>query len=157
MQWLTLLTPSAGGTSSIPGWGTKIPHARRHLSPRASTTEPRHSRAHVPQRARALRRKHLPDATNLLSAATKTQCCQISVFLKNKTSTATYQLRDLGQLILNVPQPSLLYYLGIFGLHVTENPTQSGFNKKSFVVHLMGPRVSNQIPELIMLLLISLG
>ena len=29
-QWLRLHTSNAGGTSSIPGWGTKIPHAMRH-------------------------------------------------------------------------------------------------------------------------------
>ena len=27
LPWLRLCTSSAGGTSSIPGWGTKIPHA----------------------------------------------------------------------------------------------------------------------------------
>ena len=26
VQWLRLYTPTAGGTGSIPGWGTKIPH-----------------------------------------------------------------------------------------------------------------------------------
>ena len=27
IQWLRLHVPSAGGTGSIPGWGTEIPHA----------------------------------------------------------------------------------------------------------------------------------
>ena len=27
VQWLRLHTPDAGGTGSIPGWETKIPHA----------------------------------------------------------------------------------------------------------------------------------
>ena len=26
VQWLRLRAPNAGGTGSIPGWGTKIPH-----------------------------------------------------------------------------------------------------------------------------------
>ena len=30
---------NAEHTGSIPGWGTKIPHAVRQLSPRATTTE----------------------------------------------------------------------------------------------------------------------
>ena len=30
VQWLSLHTPNAGGTGSIPGWGTKIPHTARH-------------------------------------------------------------------------------------------------------------------------------
>ena len=29
VQWLRLQTSTAGGTSSIPGLGTKIPHAMR--------------------------------------------------------------------------------------------------------------------------------
>ena len=29
VQWLRLHTSTAGGTGSIPGWGTKIPHAER--------------------------------------------------------------------------------------------------------------------------------
>ena len=36
-------TPSdAGDAGSIPGWGTKLPHATGQLSPRAATTEPAH-------------------------------------------------------------------------------------------------------------------
>ena len=30
VQWLRLCTPTAGGTSSIPGQGTKIPYATQH-------------------------------------------------------------------------------------------------------------------------------
>ena len=30
---------NAGDTGSIPGWGTKIPHAMGQLSPHAATTE----------------------------------------------------------------------------------------------------------------------
>ena len=33
---------NAGDTGSIPGQGTKIPHATGKLSPRATTTEPGH-------------------------------------------------------------------------------------------------------------------
>ena len=40
---------NAGDAGSIPGRGTKIPHAAGQLSPHASTTELAHSRAHVPQ------------------------------------------------------------------------------------------------------------
>ena len=52
-----------GDTCSIPGWGTKIPHAVGQLSPRATTKEPeRHNyRAH---------------ALWSLGAATKTQYSQ---------------------------------------------------------------------------------
>ena len=32
---------NAGDVGSIPGWGTKIPHAAGQLSPRATTGEPR--------------------------------------------------------------------------------------------------------------------
>ena len=30
VQWLQLHAPNAGGMGSIPGWGTKIPHATQH-------------------------------------------------------------------------------------------------------------------------------
>ena len=30
VQWLRPHTSSAGDTGSIPGWGTKIPHATQH-------------------------------------------------------------------------------------------------------------------------------
>ena len=33
VQWLRLWASNAGGTGSIPGWGTKIPHATRHDPP----------------------------------------------------------------------------------------------------------------------------
>ena len=36
------LLSNAGDVGSIPGWGTKIPHAVGQLSPCATTTEPRH-------------------------------------------------------------------------------------------------------------------
>ena len=40
---------NAGDASSIPGQGTKIPHARGQLSLYTTTTEPTCSRAHMPQ------------------------------------------------------------------------------------------------------------
>ena len=42
---------NAGDAGSIPGRGTKIPHATRQLSPCVTTTELTHlnERAHVPQ------------------------------------------------------------------------------------------------------------
>ena len=40
---------NAGSEGSIPGWGTKIPHATEQLSLRATTTEPIHSGARAPQ------------------------------------------------------------------------------------------------------------
>ena len=46
---------NAGGAGSIPGQGTKIPHAMGQLSPRAATTEPTCSGAHAPQLERSLR------------------------------------------------------------------------------------------------------
>ena len=30
VQWLGLHASTAGGTGSIPGWGTKVPHAAWH-------------------------------------------------------------------------------------------------------------------------------
>ena len=39
---------NAGNLGLIPGWGTKIPHAAGQLSPRATTTEPKHSREKSP-------------------------------------------------------------------------------------------------------------
>ena len=59
---------SAGDMGSIPGRGTKIPHATGQLSPRATTRE-------MPapqQRARLLQRKMLHATTKIPCAATKT-------------------------------------------------------------------------------------
>ena len=39
----------AGDASSIPGWGTKTPHAAGQLSPRAAATEPELAGARRPQ------------------------------------------------------------------------------------------------------------
>ena len=33
VQWLRLHASNAGGAGSIPGWGTKIPHAARRIPP----------------------------------------------------------------------------------------------------------------------------
>ena len=45
------LPSNAGDAGSIPGWGTKIPHATRQLSPHTTTTELGYlnERARVPQ------------------------------------------------------------------------------------------------------------
>ena len=43
------LPASAGYTGVTPGPGSKIPHAVGQLSPRATTTEPAHPRAHALQ------------------------------------------------------------------------------------------------------------
>ena len=40
---------NAGDVGSIPGWGTKIPHAVEQLSPWATTTEPKCSGVHALQ------------------------------------------------------------------------------------------------------------
>ena len=45
------LPASEGDTGSIPGLGTKIPHATGQLSLCASTAEPTHSGAHTPPTA----------------------------------------------------------------------------------------------------------
>ena len=45
------LPASEGDTGSIPGPGTKIPHATGQLSLYASATEPTHSGAHTPPTA----------------------------------------------------------------------------------------------------------
>ena len=62
---------NAEDTGSIPGRGTKIPHAAGQLSPRATTTEPVCSGAHEPQLERSPR-----SAMKSLRAATKTQRSQ---------------------------------------------------------------------------------
>ena len=46
---------SAGDVGSIPGQGTKIPHAAGQLSPRIATTEPMCSGARRPQLKRSPR------------------------------------------------------------------------------------------------------
>ena len=48
------LPSNAGDKGSIPGQGTKIPHAMGQLSPCATTTEPTCSGARVPQLERSL-------------------------------------------------------------------------------------------------------
>ena len=48
-QVVKSLPCNAGDVGSVPGWGTKIPHAAEHLSPCATATELVLSRAHVPQ------------------------------------------------------------------------------------------------------------
>ena len=59
---------NAGDTGSIPGQGTKIPHAAGQLSPRVATTEPMCSGACTPQLERS------PcTATKSPCAATKTR------------------------------------------------------------------------------------
>ena len=35
VQWLRIWLTKAGEADSIPGWGTKIPHAREQLNPHA--------------------------------------------------------------------------------------------------------------------------
>ena len=39
VQWLRLHTPNGGGTGSIPGWGTKIPHATQHAQKKPKKTK----------------------------------------------------------------------------------------------------------------------
>ena len=41
--------PSAGDVRSIPGRGTRIPHAMGQLNPQTTATEAAHSRVHTPQ------------------------------------------------------------------------------------------------------------
>ena len=47
------LPSNAGDTGSIPGRGTKIPHAMGQLSPRVTTAKPARSGACVPQLERS--------------------------------------------------------------------------------------------------------
>ena len=63
------LPSNAGDASSIPGQGTKIPHAVGQLSLCAVTTEPARSGAHEPQLERS---PHA--ATKSPRATTKTRC-----------------------------------------------------------------------------------
>ena len=65
---------NAGDVGSIPGQGTKTPHAVGQLSPRATTTElvrlnertrvPQNYRAHVPRSPRATTRERKPTCHN---------------------------------------------------------------------------------------------
>ena len=45
---------NAGDAGSIPGQGTKIPHAAGQQGQHTTTTEPAHSGAHAPQLERSL-------------------------------------------------------------------------------------------------------
>ena len=38
VQWLGLHAPTAGGTGSIPSWGTKSPHATEHSQKKEDKT-----------------------------------------------------------------------------------------------------------------------
>ena len=62
-----------GDAGSIPGWGTKIPHAEGQLSTRTTTTEPARSGARVQQLERSLH-----TTTKSPRAATKTLHSQIN-------------------------------------------------------------------------------
>ena len=39
VQWLRLHASNAGGAGSLPGWGTKIPHAPQHGSAKKKRNE----------------------------------------------------------------------------------------------------------------------
>ena len=60
---------NARDAGSIPGQGTKIPHAAGQLSPRTAATEPVHSGVHAPQLKRSPRA-----SMKRTCAASKTQC-----------------------------------------------------------------------------------
>ena len=64
---------NTGDVGSIPGRGTKIPHATGELSPCAATTEPTRSGARMPQLERSPR-----TATKSPCAAAKTRRSQIN-------------------------------------------------------------------------------
>ena len=71
------LPSNAGDAGSVPGRGTKIPHALGQLIPRAATAR---SGAHVPQLARSPQ-----NATKILCAAIKMQHSKINkIILKNE-------------------------------------------------------------------------
>ena len=78
---------NAGDAGSIPGQGTKIPHAAGQLSLRATTTEPAHlnKRARVPQTtepprpgacAPQLEKTHTPQLERSPCAAMKDTVCR---------------------------------------------------------------------------------
>ena len=46
IQWLRICLPVQRNSGSIPGQGTRIPHAIEQLSLGVMTTEPQHSRAY---------------------------------------------------------------------------------------------------------------
>ena len=64
------LPSNAGDVGSIPGWGTKIPHAAGQLIPRVTTTETAHSGACAPHLERS---PHA--ATKSPCTATKDPAC----------------------------------------------------------------------------------
>ena len=73
VQWLGIcLAMPCNDTGSIPGWGTKIPHAMQQLSPHTATTEPTSPHLESP----CASTKILHDAEKILHAATKAQHSQ---------------------------------------------------------------------------------
>ena len=74
VQWLKNQSCNSGDIGSVPGWGTKIPHAVEQLSLPATATEPRCSGTHVTQlqRVHVLQQKMPHVATKILHAETKT-------------------------------------------------------------------------------------
>ena len=81
------LPANTGDVGSIPGWGTKIPHAARQLNPRATTTELAclNERARVPQTTEPMRpggcattreeKTHTPQLERSPRAAMKDPAC----------------------------------------------------------------------------------
>ena len=90
---------NAGDVGSIPGRGTKFPHAAGQLSPCAAATEPTQSRAHVPQLESlhattaepAHSGAHAPQLESLCAAATEPAHSRARV-LQRKISRATIMI-----------------------------------------------------------------
>ena len=112
---------NAGDAGSIPGQGTKIPHATGQLSLRAATTEPVHSGAHTPQleslhvattepvrsRARTPQPERSPRASmKIPCAATKTQSSRIKQTNKQKKTKTNEVVGNYSQ--AEVQQMTLL-------------------------------------------------
>ena len=68
VQWLRLCASDAGGTGSIPGRGTKIPHAVQHGSPAAPPNEEETEHREV--------RKLAEGSQSVAESEDRSPCCQ---------------------------------------------------------------------------------
>ena len=119
---------NAGDPGSIPGQGTKIPHATGQLSPRATTTEPVHYnwRARVPQTTEpTCSGAHVPQLERSLCAATKSPraamkdpaCCNEDPTTKTQHS----QKKKKVDFLILIPQGGHALFVPV-ELHLAQFP-----------------------------------
>ena len=59
VQWLRLCAPNAGDTGSVPGQGTKIPHATGQLSPHTATKKIPHAATKTPMQPKVNKKSNI--------------------------------------------------------------------------------------------------